>query len=198
VILWSVSNETPISEPRNEFLRRLIQTVRRLDPTRLLTAALERHYADEHTQVIDDPLGEDLDVLGVNQYVGWYDGLPAKADGLSWQVAYEKPVVFSELGGDAKAGHYGPPEQRWTEEFQADLYEHQIAMLRRIRNFRGLSPWILADFQSPRRPLPKIQDGWNRKGLVSDQGDKKQAFFVLKAFYQEVARDPRVAHDLGG
>ncbi len=190
VILWSVSNETPISDKRNHFLRRLIAMARRLDPTRLLTAALERHYADEHTQVVDDPLGEDLDVLGVNQYVGWYDGLPAKADGLSWQVAYDKPLVFSELGGDAKAGHYGPPEQRWTEEFQASLYEHQIAMMKRIGVWRGLSPWILNDFQSPRRPLPKIQDGWNRKGLVSDQGDKKLAFFVLQAFYRAVAANP--------
>ncbi len=197
VILWSVSNETPISEPRNRFLGQLIATVRRLDPTRLLTAALERHYADERTQVVDDPLGEQLDVLGVNQYVGWYDGLPAKADSLVWKVAYEKPLVFSELGGDAKAGHFGPPEQRWTEEFQADLYAHQLEMMKRISVWRGLSPWILNDFQSPRRPLPGIQDGWNRKGLVSDQGDKKQAFFVLQGFYHAVARDPSATRASG-
>jgi beta-glucuronidase len=197
VILWSVSNETPISEARNHFLRRLIANVRRLDPTRLLTAALERHYADDRTQVVDDPLGADLDVLGVNQYVGWYDGLPAKADSLVWRVAYDKPLIFSELGGDAKAGHYGPPEQRWTEDFQADLYQHQLAMLKRIDVWRGLSPWILSDFQSPRRPLPVIQEGWNRKGLVSDHGEKKQAFFVLQAFYEAVARDPRVTRSEG-
>lgn len=185
VILWSVSNETPIDDARNRFLRRLIAKVRELDPTRLLTAALERHYSDEHTQVVDDPLGEDLDVIGVNQYVGWYDGLPAKCDTLSWDVKYEKPLVFSELGGDAKAGHRGPPEQRWTEDYQADMYQHQIAMMKRIRVWRGLSPWILNDFQSPRRPLPKIQDGWNRKGLVSDRGEKKRAFFVLQAFYRD-------------
>jgi beta-glucuronidase len=198
VILWSVSNETPIDEARNIFLRRLIAKVRELDPTRLLTAALERHYSDEHTQVVDDPLGEDLDVLGVNQYVGWYDGLPAKCDLLTWQVKYEKPLVFSELGGDAKAGHRGPPEQRWTEDYQADMYQHQIAMMRRIRVWRGLSPWILNDFQSPRRPLPKIQEGWNRKGLVSDQGEKKQAFFVLQAFYAAAARDPNATRSGGG
>jgi beta-glucuronidase len=147
--------------------------------------------------VVDDPLGADLDVLGVNQYVGWYDGLPDKADSLVWQVAYDKPLIFSELGGDAKAGHYGPPEQRWTEDFQANLYQHQIAMMKRISVWRGLSPWILNDFQSPRRPLPVIQEGWNRKGLVSDQGEKKQAFFVLQAFYDAVARDPRVTRAEG-
>jgi beta-glucuronidase len=121
--------------------------------------------------------------------------LPAKADGLVWDVKYDKPLVFSELGGDAKAGHYGPPEQRWTEDFQADLYEHQIAMMRKIAVWRGLSPWILTDFQSPRRPLPEIQEGWNRKGLVSDHGEKKKAFFVLQDFYREVARDPAAAHE---
>jgi beta-glucuronidase len=194
VILWSVSNETPISEPRNVFLRKLIATVRRLDPTRLVTAALERHYSDERTQVVDDPLGRDLDVIGVNQYVGWYDGLPPKCDSIVWDVRYEKPLVFSELGADAKAGHHGRSTERWTEEFQKALYEHQLEMMKRIRAWRGLSPWILTDFQSPRRPLPKIQDGYNRKGLVSDRGEKKQAFFVLQAFYQSVARDPSAAH----
>ncbi len=197
VILWSVSNETPIDDARNRFLRALIAKVRELDPTRLLTAALERHYSDEHTQVVDDPLGADLDVIGVNQYVGWYDGLPAKCDSIVWDVRYEKPLVFSELGGDAKAGHHGPPEQRWTEEYQADMYRHQIEMMRRIRVWRGLSPWILNDFQSPRRPLPGIQDGWNRKGLVSDRGEKKQAFGVLQAFYAAVARDPAATHGGG-
>jgi beta-glucuronidase len=193
VILWSVANETPISDARNTFLRKLIATVRRLDPTRLLTAALERHYSNEHTQVVDDPLGNDLDVLGVNQYVGWYDGLPPKCDTISWNVKFEKPLVFSELGGDAKAGHHGPPQHRWTEEFQKALYEHQIAMMKKIRVWRGLSPWILTDFQSPRRTLPKIQDGYNRKGLISDHGEKKQAFFVLQAFYERVARDPKAS-----
>ena len=87
-------------------------------------------------------------------------------------------------------GLHGPADHRWTEEFQEDLYRHQIAMMKRIRVWRGLSPWILTDFQSPRRPLPKIQDGWNRKGLVSDRGEKKKAFFVLQSFYASVARDP--------
>jgi beta-glucuronidase len=189
-----VSNETPISEARNQFLRRLIASVRRLDPTRLLTAALERHYApDQRTHIVDDPLGEDLDVLGVNQYVGWYDGLPPKCDSVAWDVRYEKPLVFSELGGDAKAGHHGTADQRWTEEFQKDLYERQIRMMQKIGVWRGLSPWILTDFQSPRRPLPKIQDGYNRKGLVSDRGEKKLAFFVLQAFYHQVDSDPNAA-----
>jgi beta-glucuronidase len=40
------------------------------------------------------------------------------------------------------------------------------------------------DFRSPRRWLPGVQDFYNRKGLVSDQGQKKKAFFVLQKWYE--------------
>lgn len=188
VILWSVANETPVSEPRNRFLKGLIDHARALDPTRLLSAANERHYADPDTQVVDDPLGEYLDVLGCNEYVGWYDGPPEKADRLTWKVALAKPLVISEFGGDALAGLHGDKGQRWTEEYQRDIYEHQLSMLRRIPALRGMSPWILADFRSPRRPLPHIQDFYNRKGLISSRGERKQSFYVLQSFYRELSK----------
>lgn len=186
IVLWSVANETPPGEARLRFLKDLIDRARTLDPTRLLTAANERRYADANTQVIDDPLGEYLDVLGCNEYVGWYDGPPDKADRLAWKVTQDKPLVISELGGDALFGKHGDKRIRWTEEYQADLYEHQIAMLRRIPSLRGMSPWILVDFRSPRRPLSGIQDFYNRKGLFSNHGERKQAFFVLQRFYREL------------
>ncbi|HEY6245009.1 MAG TPA: glycoside hydrolase family 2 TIM barrel-domain containing protein [Pyrinomonadaceae bacterium] len=189
VILWSVANETPVSEPRNTFLKSLIDSARALDPTRLITAANERHYADPSTQVVDDPLGQYLDVLGCNEYVGWYDGLPEKADGLTWKVTLNKPLVISEFGADALYGKHGDKGQRWTEEYQKDVYEHQIAMLKKIPALRGMSPWILTDFRSPRRPLPGIQDFFNRKGLISSRGERKQAFFVLQKFYRELKKE---------
>ena len=186
IVLWSVGNETPISEPRNVFMRSLVSLVRGLDPTRLVTAALERHYENETTQVIDDPLGEDLDVVGLNEYVGWYDGPPEKCDTLQWKTRYAKPHVVSEFGGSARAGMHGGASQRWTEEYQEALYQHQVAMLKRIPFLRGTTPWILMDFRSPRRVLPNVQDGFNRKGLVSDRGEKKRAFFVLSDWYQQM------------
>jgi len=188
VILWSVANETPVNEARVKFLKGLIDHARELDPTRLLTAANERHYADPTTQVIDDPLGEYLDVLGCNEYVGWYDGLPEKADGLQWKVSLNKPLIISEFGGDALFGYHGAPNVRWTEEYQKNLYEHQLKMLRKIPSLRGLTPWILTDFRSPRRPLPNIQDFYNRKGLISSRGERKQAFYVLQNFYRELSK----------
>jgi beta-glucuronidase len=191
IILWSVANETPVGEARTRFLHGLVDEARALDPTRLLTAANERHYADPETQVVDDPLGEWLDVLGCNEYVGWYDGPPEKADRLAWKVPSNKPLVISELGAGALAGLHGDPGQRWTEEYQRSVYEHQIGMLRRIPSLRGMSPWILTDFRSPRRQLPGIQDFYNRKGLISSRGERKQAFFVLQAYYRELMRAGR-------
>jgi beta-glucuronidase len=186
VVIWSVANETPLSDARLSFLKNLISHARSLDATRLLSAAMERHYLDARTQMIDDPLGEYLDVLGCNEYVGWYDGLPEKADRLEWKSKYQKPLVMSEFGGDALYGHHGDPLMRWTEEYQEDLYRHQLAMLKRIPFLRGTSPWILTDFRSPRRPLPGIQDYWNRKGLISDRGEKKKAFYVMQEWYREL------------
>lgn len=187
VILWSVANETPVSEPRNAFLTELVRTVRGLDPTRLVTAALEARYVGPTTLTIDDPIGAELDVMGTNQYIGWYDGLPDKCDTLSWTTPYDKPLVMSELGGGALAGLHGGPLDRWTEEYQESLYQHQIAMLERIPFLAGTTPWILMDFRSPRRPLKGIQDFWNRKGLLSEQGVRKKAFYTLQAFYRRLA-----------
>jgi beta-glucuronidase len=191
VILWSVGNETPVTEARTRFLRTLVADARAADPTRLLTAALEHHPAGAHGERIDDPLGADLDVLGLNEYVGWYDGLPAKCDTLAWSAAYDKPIVVSEFGADAKAGLHGDALTRFSEEYQADLYRRQLAMLAKVPAVRGMSPWILVDFRSPRRPLPGVQDGWNRKGLVGNDGTKKQAFGVLRDAYRDLAAAPR-------
>jgi beta-glucuronidase len=187
IILWSVANETPVSPARTRFLRALVDDARALDGTRLVTAALEHHYEGPRTVVIDDPLGAALDVIGCNEYIGWYDGAPEKCDTITWKTTYDKPVVMSELGGDAKAGLHGDARARFTEEHQAELYRRQLRMLGAIPFLRGMSPWILVDFRSPRRPLPGVQDGWNRKGLVANDGTKKQSFSVLRQYYEQRA-----------
>ncbi len=94
--------------------------------------------------------------------------------------------MVSEFGGDAKQGLHGPKEERWNEEYQEYLFEQNLKMIERIPNIRGISPWILTDFRSPRRVLPGIQDGFNRKGLVSDKGVKKKAFFIVQSFYKKI------------
>ena len=188
IVLWSVANETPVGEARTAFLKKLAAQVRALDPTRLVTAALLHHNdggaAEGNTDLLDDPLGADLDVLGCNEYLGWYDGLPDKADHIDYKTIYTKPLIMSEFGADALYGLHGDPLTRWTEEYQENVYRHQVGMLNRIPFLRGTSPWVLMDFRSPRRTLPDIQDFFNRKGLVSVRGGKKKAFYVMQEFYQ--------------
>jgi beta-glucuronidase len=185
IILWSMANETPATEARTRFITTEAELARQLDPTRLITAALLVR-AEGTTKIVDDPLGKALDVIGTNEYIGWYEQKPETADLTQWRITYQKPMIMSELGGDAKAGLHGGPNDRWTEEYQANIYRHQLGMLNRIPQLRGMSPWILMDFRSPNRPLAGIQDGFNRKGLISDQGEKKQAFYVLQKAYKEM------------
>jgi beta-glucuronidase len=195
IVLWSVANETPVGEARTAFLRKLAAQVRSLDPTRLVTAALLHHNdggaAEGTTDLLDDPLGADLDVLGCNEYIGWYDGLPDKADHIDYKTIYTKPLIMSEFGAGALYGLHGDPLTRWTEEYQENVYRHQVGMFNRIPFLRGTTPWVLMDFRSPRRTLPDIQDFFNRKGLVSVRGDKKKAFYVMQEFYQGKQKEYR-------
>jgi beta-glucuronidase len=186
IAFWSVANETPISDARNAFLKGLVDRARQLDDTRLVTAALERGEPEGDAQLIDDPFGEHLDVIGCNEYVGWYDGLPEKADRVSWRSIYDKPHIMSEWGAGALYGLHGGPLTRWSEEFQAEVYRRQVEMLGSIPFLAGTSPWLLMDFRSPHRLLPGVQDGWNRKGVVSDRGLRKKAFFVLQDWYRKI------------
>jgi beta-glucuronidase len=184
IILWSMANETPNTAPRTRFITTLAERARSLDSTRLITAALLVR-AEGTTKIVDDALGKALDVVGVNEYIGWYEQKPETADVTAWRIDYQKPLIVSEFGGDAKAGFHGGENDRWTEEYQANIYRHQLPMLNKIPQLRGMSPWVLMDFRSPNRPLAGIQDEFNRKGLISEQGQKKQAFFILQKAYKE-------------
>jgi beta-glucuronidase len=189
LIVYSVANETPISEARNQFLHQLIQQAHTSDRTRLVSAALQANESQEGDRLsirINDPIADELDVMGNNEYIGWYSHRIADLDRTDWTSTYEKPLIMSEFGGDALFGKHGDADTRWTEEYQATLYQHQVAMLQSIPFLRGTTPWILKDFRSPRRTLPGIEDYFNRKGLVSDRGEKKKAFFVLQKFYRDL------------
>jgi beta-glucuronidase len=183
VILWSVANETPATAARTSFLTTLAADAHRADPSRLVTAALLVR-TEGSTKIVDDPLANALDVLGTNEYVGWYERTPVEVAHTAWDIRFQKPVIMSEFGAGAKAGMHGDVGARWTEEFQANLFEQQFLMLNQIPQLRGICPWVLVDFRSPRRLLPGIQDGYNRKGLISDKGEKKKAFFVVQKAYQ--------------
>lgn len=186
---WGVANETQPSEPRNEFLRYLISCCRELDDTRLIVAAFDlvRFDRDRQLFVMDDPFIEALDVVAVNKYMGWYHPWPVTPDKAVWDVARGKPLIISEFGGEALYGQHGAADtaSSWSEEYQEALYRDNLRMFENIPNLRGVSPWILFDFRSPFRFHPTNQEGWNRKGLVSDRGYRKKAWYLMKAYYDK-------------
>ena len=185
VILWSVANETPSHQARLVFLNRLVKKARSLDSSRLITAALDTQSSSESGRLIDDPFAQAVDVIGVNTYCGWYSDTPESCAGLRWHSKYNKPIIISEFGAGALQGNHGSDQQRFTEENQALVYKNNLVMLDNIEALRGVTPWILKDFRSPRRPLPGIQDFWNRKGLLSENGERKQAWYLMKDWYEE-------------
>jgi beta-glucuronidase len=188
VIIWSVGNETPVSPVRTDFMHNLIVSAKALDSTRMISAALEVNYNSKNEMhVINDPLGQYVDLVAFNEYLGWYGGLPSSCRSANWNTPYDKPLFISETGAGAMYGFHADSLTRFSEEYQAWYYREQINMFKRMpENWVGLSPWVLADFRSPRRNNPVYQQGWNRKGLFSNNGNKKEAFYILQSFYKEI------------
>ncbi len=188
VILWSMSNETTRSTARNNFLFKLADFTKKLDPTRLVTSACYFTIKKNGSVVFDDPLGRKLDVIGINEYHGWYQGNVGEIESFRDDHRYRKPIIISETGAGARCGNHGLEKQRWTEEFQADYYRRQLAVLNSCPRVNGISPWILFDFRSPLR-TNKWQKGYNRKGLIDNRGREKLAFHTLSSFYAKKSKE---------
>ena len=148
---------------------------------------------------IDDPLGESVDLISYNEYFGWYyvtfftdqmmipEGTLRKLmfevlPNIKINSVFNKPIHISEFGAGAKYGNHS--NKIWSEEYQARLYRHQLEMLSNNPQIKGISPWVFKDFRAMLRPLPGIQDFYNRKGLIDENGNKKAAFDVLADFYE--------------
>ena len=186
---WSISNETRPGPERDAFLTRLLALGRSLDGSRLFTSAFDvafyRPEADEFR--MEDGFAGQLDVIGINKYMGWYAPWPKPAAELRWNVFPDKPLVISEFGCEARAGVYGDADtaSSWSEDYQAALYRDNLVMFGNIPNLTGVSPWVLYDFLSPFRQHPVNQGFFNRKGVLSDRGERKKAWYVMNEYYNE-------------
>lgn len=187
---WGIANETQPSVERNKFLSALLQTAKSMDTTRLYVAAFDlvRFNKEKRLFEMNDSFTDQLDVVAVNKYLGWYQSWPLDPKDAKWNVTPNKPLIISEFGGEALYGQSGDETvaSSWSEDYQAKLYKDNIAMFASIPNLRGVSPWILFDFRSPFRMHPTNQEGWNRKGLVSDQGIRKKAWYIMHDYYNRI------------
>jgi len=188
IIIWSIANETAPSDYRDKVLTDLVSLTHQLDGTRLVAAAFDNPRYDKATATfrLTDKVADAVDVVGVNKYLGWYQPFPVAPEQIKWEVASNKPLIISEFGGEALYGQHGPADvaHSWGEEYQEEIYRKNLVMFANIPNLRGTAPWVLFDFRSPTRCHPKNQEGWNRKGLVSDKGQRKKAWRVMKEYYE--------------
>jgi len=182
VIIWSVGNENADTDSRLEFMSRLALKAKALDGSRLVSAAcLIKH----DKLLIEDRLAEFLDVIGINEYYGWYDPDFEKLPKILSDSKPEKPVIICEFGADARLGQRGTVDELWTEDKQKYIYEKQVETFKKCPYIAGTTPWILYDFRCPRR-LNRYQEGFNRKGLIDAQRkERKPAFYVMQKFYAE-------------
>ncbi len=183
IIIWSIGNETPNIPERELFMENLADAARGLDSTRLIAAALLVHSKGD-TIILNDPLGKKLDIASFNEYYGWYTKeQPWEIGKFRFRIDYNKPVLISEVGAGALGGFHADSTVRFSEEFQESFYKNQLQIINKIDGLQGMTPWLLVDFRSPKRLSPVYQNYWNRKGLISETGQKKKAFYVLKSFY---------------
>jgi len=189
VIVWSLSNETyPGTTNRNNALVELTTNCKALDSTRLITHVMNTQSYTKNSFSVWDTLYEYSDLISVNQYIGWYDPWQGKPSEVNWNFAYpDKPVFISEFGGEAMYGsNSGPTDEAayWTEAYQKQIYIDQIELFKTIPNLCGTAPWLLFDYRSLGRMNQVYQKGYNRKGLLSEKGEKKKAWYIMHDYYK--------------
>lgn len=189
VVIWSLSNETyPGTPNRNEALIELTQKCKALDSTRLIVHVINTQSYDNNTFKVWDTLYNYSDLVALNEYIGWYIPWQGKPSETKWNIAFpNKPVFISEFGGEALFGNNeGPTDEAayWTEEYQENIYKDQIEMFNTIPNLCGLCPWLLFDYRSLGRMNQLYQNGYNRKGLLSENGEKKKAWYIMNEYYK--------------
>ncbi len=192
VVIWSVGNENPDTDARLKFMKGLADTAKQLDPTRLTSAACLVNHAQNR---IEDRLAEHIDVIGLNEYYGWYEEDFEDLVAIGKNSDPDRPVVISETGADGVIGEKGPEKGLFSEDYMAEVYTKQIATLRSLAYVKGMSPWILYDFRVERRQNI-FQNGYNHKGLIAaDKKTKKKAFRILADYYHQIAEGRETARE---
>lgn len=190
VVIWSLSNETYSGTPkRTEVLVDITRKCRELDSTRLITHVINTQSYSANSFSVWDTLYRHSDLLAINEYIGWYNPWTGKPSEVKWQfVCPDKPVFISEFGGEALYGNKNVPTDEaayWSEEYQEKIYQDQVEMFNTIPNLCGVCPWLLFDYRSLGRMNQVYQNGYNRKGLLSENGEKKKAWYVMKDYFQK-------------
>jgi beta-glucuronidase len=190
VLLWSIGNElvTPVTGPEYAYIRGAAALAHRLDPTRPVGMAIS-----DWPGVSCQPGYAPLDVIGFNDYFGWYDaggGATDDRDSLgpfldSFRACYpSKALMVTEFGFEAN--RHGPIEERGTYEFQADSLAYHLRVFNSKSWLSGAIYFPLQDFAA--RPGWSGGNPWGtppfvQKGVVDLDGNLKPAWSVMSSMY---------------
>ncbi|MFW9937226.1 MAG: glycoside hydrolase family 2 protein [Candidatus Thorarchaeota archaeon] len=174
VIWWSVANEIPIERPEvSRFIKNLMNWVRRLDNTRIVTYVSFRLFSDLTRRYAD--------VATINFYFGWYVGSPRLISfflDIMRTPSFNKPWIYTEFGAGAKFGFHANLKDRvkFSEEYQLYVLDYSIRTFNAKDYLAGWFIWNYRDFRALLRQN-EYQQGFNRKGLVSAETNNKKLIF---------------------
>jgi beta-glucuronidase len=191
VIAWSIGNELPATPQRGQraYIRDAVALAHRLDPTRPVALAVAGYPTKNYFSAYAP-----LDVIGINDYFGWYPGpfgqivnrgaLGQYLDRL--HANYPSKALFvTEFG--AEANRDGPRDEKGTYDFQKEFMRFHLATYAKRPWLSGAINWVLQDFKvrpnwSGGNPQPDAP--WLRKGLVDQDGRKKPAYGPTSRTYK--------------
>jgi len=184
VIVWSVGNELEdtVPWPVRTYIAAAARAARRMDPSRPVGMAIEGH-----PRVGCRPGYEPLDVIGLNDYFGWYTGQVANREDLSGYLDAmrachpRKALLVTEFG--AEANRDGPVEEKGTYQFQQDWIRYHLSVFQTKPWLSGISYWALREFLvrpgwAGGNPLP--QPPMHQKGVITYDGRRKPAYADLQ------------------
>jgi beta-glucuronidase len=205
ILTWSLAVE-PAAEEGSlgnyspgmvSYVRDASHAIREMDDTRLVGLDRQSRIGEPLTT----PAHQYLDVLGVNDYFGWYraviDNRPdlppsTTADlGTYLDQVHEAnpdlPIVITEFG--AEASRSGPVEQKGTYEFQRKFALDHIAIHSSKRFVNGSIYWALRDFRVHQTwqggaPPEYATPPWHNKSLIEETNARKPAFLSVARVFR--------------
>jgi beta-glucuronidase len=190
IMLWSIGNELSArpGPVQSFYIERAVRQAKALDPSRPVALAVAG-YPSAGCR----PQYATLDVIGINEYFGWYpgpNGQIADRDALpdyleSVRACYPNKAIFvSEFG--AEANRDGPVEEKGTFKYQQDFVNYHLAIHGSKPWLSGSIYWALQEFRvrpnwDGGNPLPNPPI--HEKGLLRFDGTKKPAWFDVQRLF---------------
>ena len=186
IVFWGLHNEVNTAvEQTRDFSRKLIETIKKYDNSRLITYASVVGQRDICLDLVD--------VISFNRYIGWYDSQARESiddyiKAISSKVkelSGEKPIIMSEFGAAAIKSHTSFEPMRWSENYQSEYLKMHIEKFFNSGEICGTLIWQFCDMNTQNADYIGKPRGFNNKGIVSEYRLPKVAFDTIKQLYKK-------------